>query len=245
MSDTEPEVQSENPTPDAEIVSAQQPDPASAPDPDVETEKKCPIPGTCRRGIHLPLILSIIAILLAGYAIATSLLHAPAPVVRSNNHFKTLNTTVNKLGSEIDRINGRLNELGQNVQKINGRLDELGQNVQKINGRLNELGQNVQTNKDNLVQSRLKKLLLNIKEIAAMAKTETRNKISKVEDMLNAMTSSGQKTGESPDEERKVAAPPSETTTVEKQKPGDTPASNPAISPEDKGPNTPRSAETF
>jgi len=243
MSDSEPEVQSETPTPDAEIISAQQPETASVPDSDVETGKKCPIPGTCRRGIHLPLILSIIAILLAGYAVTTSRSHAP--VVRNNNHFKTLNTTVNKLGSEVDRINGRLDELGQNVQKVNGRLDELGQNVQKVNGRLNEIGQNVQTNKDNLVKSRLKKLLLNMKEIAAMAKTETRNKISEVEDMLNAMTSPGQKTGESPDEEQKVAAPPSETTTAKKQEPGDEPASNPAILPEDKGPNTPKSAETF
>jgi len=229
MSDTEPEVQSENPAPDTEITSASQPEPANTPDPDVETGKKCPIPGSCRRGIHLPLILSIIAILLAGYAVTASRSHAP--VVKNNSHFKPLSTKVNKLGSKIDRINER--------------LDELGQNVQKINGRLNELGQNVQTNKVNLVQSKLKKLLLNIKEIAAIAKTETRNKISEVEDMLNAMTSPGQKTGESLDEEQKVAAPPSETTTVEKQDPGDASESNQATSPEDKGPNTPKSAETF
>jgi len=244
MSDTESEIQSENPTPDADagVTSAPQPEPGRTPDPDVATGKKCPIPGICRRGIHLPLILSIIAILLAGYAVTTSRSHAPATVVRNNSHFKTLNTTVNKLGSEIDRINDRLNELGQNVQ----------------------------TNKDNLVQARLQKLLLNIREIAAMAKAETRTKISEIEDMLDAMTSPDQKTGELPDEEQKatepaepetdaqkttegiagegqeVAAPPSETTTVKEQGPGDSPASNPATSPEDsEAPNTPRSAETF
>jgi len=185
MNGTKPEEQTGSNS-DVETTPVPQSDPAEDSVAAAESKKSCSTPAKCRHGRHLPLFISVIAILLAGYSVITSYSNAP---------LKSTDTA-----SRLHRLDAEIANLGITINSINSQLSELGQDVQ--------------SNRDNLIQSRLKKLLLNIQEIATIAGSETQSKIMEIEDLVKGMTTSGQAPPEAPQESKSVdpsAGTPSST----------------------------------
>jgi len=71
-------------------------------------------------------------------------------------------------------------------------VDSLDHNVAGIHQQLEALNQAVQDNRDNLVQSKLKKALENIRDISGLAEEGSKAAISKVESMLQKLTTIGE-----------------------------------------------------
>ena len=110
--------------------------------------------GCCKP--HASLYLSVVALLLAGYAAFNS-------------------------STSYDSTN------------IQAQLNKLDSNVSNINNQLETLSAEVQINRDNLVQTKLKKALENIRDISDIAEEESKAAIAKVEDILRNLTTMGEK----------------------------------------------------
>ncbi len=71
-------------------------------------------------------------------------------------------------------------------------VDNLNNNLASINQQMETLNQAVQSNRDNLVQNKLKKALENIRDISGIAEEGSKAAISKVESMLQKLTNLGE-----------------------------------------------------
>lgn len=69
------------------------------------------------------------------------------------------------------------------------RLSLLERNVESLNEQVVSLGKDVESNRENLIQTKLKKALLNIREVSDLAKEETKATIAEVEKVLRDLTS--------------------------------------------------------
>ncbi|GAV21366.1 hypothetical protein MMIC_P2350 [Mariprofundus micogutta] len=71
------------------------------------------------------------------------------------------------------------------------RVTSLDNKVADIDNQLINLGKDVQSNRESLIQTKLKKAILNLQEIGNIAESETKSTIAEVEKMLQALTSAG------------------------------------------------------
>ena len=71
---------------------------------------------------------------------------------------------------------------------IDARIGQLDQQLSDIQNNMTSLSQQVQSNRENLVQTQLKKALQNIQDISNLAGDSTRAAISQVEGLLKSLT---------------------------------------------------------
>jgi len=76
---------------------------------------------------------------------------------------------------------------------VETQMNQLDSKLSGINLQLEALSQEVQSNRDNLVQNKLKKALENIRDISGIAEAGSKEAISKVETMLQDLTTLGEK----------------------------------------------------
>jgi len=178
-------------------------------------DKTCCKGGSCC-GANTPLVISVIALLLAGYAAFTAISNADT--------------------SAIDK-----------------RLNDLNSQISGVNDQIANLNHEMETNRETLIQTKLKKALQSIQEIGSLAGKETRATITEVEQMLQTLTSVGEQLDSSAQPEPVTTPPAAEPAPEQETSPAvaapaeTTPeASAPAEAPTQPATNTeqPTAAET-
>ncbi|MFQ5355872.1 MAG: hypothetical protein ACE5DY_05200 [Mariprofundaceae bacterium] len=114
MSDTKPEDQ---PAPNKETAASPQTEPVENANAGEKTKKQCPTSGICRRGLHLPLILSLIAILLASYSFYTT---------QCSSFTRNMDKRVGDLSSQVAVISERLSNLDEGIESDKQALIQAG-----------------------------------------------------------------------------------------------------------------------
>ena len=71
---------------------------------------------------------------------------------------------------------------------LDARLQQLDEQLAGMNQRIDSMASDVASNRENLVNTRLRKLLINIQEISSMAAEETRDRLAQVESLLQDIT---------------------------------------------------------
>ncbi len=82
---------------------------------------------------------------------------------------------------------------GQDNSAIEARITQLEQQVAGMNEQIATLNEQVKSNRENMIQTRLKKALQNIQEIGDLAGEGTKAAIHEVENILKTLTSIGEK----------------------------------------------------
>ena len=83
------------------------------------------------------------------------------------------------------------NTSGRDNNDLETQMNQLDSKISNLNQQLETLSQAVQNNRDNLVQNKLKKALENIRDISGLAEEGSKAAISKVESMLQDLTTLG------------------------------------------------------
>lgn len=145
--------------------------------------------GSCCKP-HTSLIIAVIALLLAGYAVFTA----------SKSHDNTA---------------------------IETHLGNLDSQVAGINDRMTSLDEAVKSNRENLIQTKLKKALQNVQEIGNLAGENTKAAIHEVENMLKTLTSISSQLA-TPSETEPAAPAGTEPATESASEPATAPDATPA-----------------
>ncbi len=96
-----------DPNTETEKASSPQTGPVENSSIDGEIKKQRPTSGICRRGLHLPLILSVIAILLASYSFY---------ITRCSSFTRNIDKRVGELSSQVAVIGERLSSLDEGIE---------------------------------------------------------------------------------------------------------------------------------
>jgi len=74
------------------------------------------------------------------------------------------------------------------TRAVEAKVNAMENSIIMINSEISRLGEEVESNRENLVQTKLKKALQNIQEISNLAEENTKSAISEIEAMLQILT---------------------------------------------------------